>query len=111
MPSDNRDEIVRIAARRVFLEKSGPYLRDRIGRLHERNYFNTCGILFEIVQYDLSIFDGMIIDFRSFPLFIRNSLSVLGVYAVFDTFFGNLCCIRNLDEDQSEVEKKRNDDP
>ncbi len=54
--------------------------------MHEVNYFNHCGILFEIVQYDLNILDRSIIDFESFPLFISDFLSVLGIYVTEDSF-------------------------
>jgi hypothetical protein len=96
MPSDSRDEIAKIAARNSFLEKSRPYILDRIGTHAEMNYFNHCGILFEIVQYDLNILDRYIIDFGSFPLFISNFLSVLGIYVMEDSIFGDLYFVRKL---------------
>ena len=64
--------------------------------MHEMNYFNHCGILFEIVQYDLNILDRSISDFGSFPLFFPNFLSVLGIYATEDSIFGDLYFVWNL---------------
>jgi hypothetical protein len=63
--------------------------------MHEMNYFNHCGILFEIVQYDLNILDRSIIDFGSFPLFISNFLSFLGIYVTEDPIFGDLYFVWN----------------
>ena len=64
--------------------------------MHEMNYFNHCGILFEIVQYDLNILDRSIIDFGSYPLFISKFLSVLGIYVTEDSIFGDLYFVWNL---------------